>query len=692
MLQNQVWRSYCQYFPFELGFRLRSLHRAGLKSLISEIRSAPPEVYQWWARRGIPVAPHHVVGVLGDPHQGHEARSFVDLPLRLMIKGRSYIWKPGRDRYRLEKALQDVIRVLGPASGLVPIDSVEWGRGGLWQFVMGSECHLEKKGLLSHLHYRGLAHLLILAGCFGLGDLHFENIFVRPDGLRVIDAECFGGPPLRHDRNSSGLTVFLERLNESILLNFTDDEEVRAGVMSHLDEALCDISAKWDLITAITQPQEGVQSRVVWRGTDEYFKLMPFAIRDGGALLHSEYRHLVPDGVSPNREEVVRLLAKGVIPRHTLPAQMELVSLADVRAGVRVLDAAMRAREGKGQEALKFYFQTLRSIPIRQNEFVIDCGEPRLHFQGGLRGSAPLVQAMIVALAEEAADLTKMIPVEGGAIGIEVALKELIAAPARKEHRGLGLGLGGVLNHVALAVEAGLLDQRHALAAIELGLTRARASFGKPYDLLSGDTGLLLGLSRLFCITRDARLHESVRLLVRRISDYANETIRIAPTAFPFGVGHGHAGVLWALHEAEVRVGVKSEAKGRLIAILQAGFQGVGPLAEMFENDPSTTVCRGVWGVRAVLNRMGEERGLCTPPKPLARGLCHGMEAVIAATGDGRYGVGIASLPAPAAMGDLLGGVLGTRWFDCSQKISLADPLFGEPYAQMPLVMISQVA
>jgi len=209
-----------------------------------------------------------------------------------------------------------MIEQLGPGSGMLPIRGEPFLNGYLWECVKPGETPLE-------LRAKSLAHLLVFALCFGIQDLHPENLVWDGTFGRVLDGECFGTQVngLQKLRNPDQAELMLFRFGCSMLETFVaKDRELLTLIPEHLPMALQCVEDAWPRLFEIRQSLTGVPSRVILRRTSDYSKMMPYAIdANFRPLLLAEIASTAPDLCLEVPEDTVNQLARGIIPRHTLP-------------------------------------------------------------------------------------------------------------------------------------------------------------------------------------------------------------------------------------------------------------------------------------------------------------------------------------------------------------------------------------
>lgn len=273
---------------------------------------------------------------LGDPHSPSGSRAG---ELILGPGGRRFIWKPGVDRFQIEKAFNKIVELLGSESGLLPVYGFQLASGGAWKKVKF------KKKNITHRHCsdkskrpiftirvnefecterlgKAFASLLILVAAFNLPDIHSENLIWDGKSIRLLDTEFFAGPvpnsisPIKVlDRKSR----IAERVNWSDLLNSIfysyGGNRMASVIVGYLPKALNLVLSKWSELLEIRASITGRTARILFCGTREYLNRMPYAVLNRYKVLALDQflKHVPP---CFDRLAAFDDLANGCVPKH----------------------------------------------------------------------------------------------------------------------------------------------------------------------------------------------------------------------------------------------------------------------------------------------------------------------------------------------------------------------------------------
>jgi hypothetical protein len=674
--KRAVMHQHFHWFPVNLKPEIQSAHK---KTFLNWWRTGP----QAWVNSTRETV---ILGakVYGDPHPPYGLRV-----LRLHIGTNTYYWKPGDDRARIEIAVQQMIQSLGYSeqTGLAPF-TIENRWGGALTLEQSTE-EVE----LSDLHVLGLAHLILLSICFGIYDLHNENIQFSAKGIHVMDSECFGikAPSDRGNFNINGSPFEVtERLLNCWLGPIAASTETSARLLEAFPSVFERVRNAWPELLRIRKSVDRLQSRVVVRSSQEFFELLPYIHNQrfkerAKELLRFHHPDWLPDSV----ENLIQGLENGCIPKTLMPIPPMSSDSAMILEPTPLLESQLRyliQRMSSSTEAQTSWWRDLAASDLSQFQAPLEAtpsGHPpywaqRCESSAGpeIRINSPglgigLTGTLMTAYAERLSG--KSIPSINDSLlhRLENGLAAGIIQNA--SNNSLYLGLGGALAGCwSLAMNGCLARELEQALLRALDLDSARPM--NLTDLFNGEAGLVLGLARAADFLPMARIHDRARRQFSFVDDALYRLVTQAANEAQIGFAHGIAGTIWALHEAENAFAWRSKAINPAVDILQQAVELQRP-SSFAEKAPP--FCSSLEGGTAVLWRTGRANRPRTfsSDRKWVSSICCGLSGLALAWNDPSV------LPVtPQTSGSIHGylpGAAGIEYAYLAKSARLYDPIWG---------------
>jgi hypothetical protein len=609
------------------------------------------------------------------------------MAVELRRKGKRIVWKPCLNRLVPEFAFQQMVAAL-PGSGLSPVVIRPAWEGIETDFIEPRE---RKEEDLDQ-RCRGLAHLLLLIGCFGLSDLHSENILWDGQGLVVVDAETFSLVGGWHPEALSEEQTIMNRISDSIadylLVGEGQPAVVARGVLRYLDEATARLRSHWPRLEQIRKAASGGYARIIRRNTSAFTRLLPYALDPEweGAVLEELRRST--HSIREDPEATLGACKQGAFPRIE-----EIIPESGWSEPERVAQC-IRSWLGMGQEVLQLSVSGEKIEGLEQlvhTSRILVPGNPSFITTDKLGFDFPsvntvnsftgLIGVSLLQWAKQSCGVP--LDLSCRCLGEVDAALIVGARSVNSAHLGVGNGYGGLLLYAWARKEMGCaFKELEDLLRNQIFLNKDFQLLGAR-DLFTDASGLCFGAARFV-----GRLPVEGLLILglRRMEEEAADLIRFmeeGTTLDNYGVAHGIAGLALSIHATSTALGVTSQvlpALGKWIRNLLSSGESLNP-----EHD----LCRGRAGMLAVLARILPDLASDFPwpestgtlrrfGRPRGEGLCHGNAATAAAFGFWPEETELSDDPMDRLSGfGLIGGYPGAAYGRLAWKARLPNILWG---------------
>lgn len=565
---DRLFTSHLCSYKYPLPYRLQVAHKKQLEENVKAIRDETS------CQGGA-----HVVfrRVLGDPHAPFGSRVIEFSSGKIFTK---YIWKPGIDRFYIEKACQDIINILGRESGLLAIEGKRVADGGAWRKIKRASNPIKQKVASGYLTG------LVLSACFNLGDMHEENVIQGKDGIYLIDTEFFAGPASgsrkikpTSDKNRRivdrvELSCFLPELGK-LISDGIDAEYLQEQLKIIIYRA----REVWPELLGIRELVTGRHSRVIYRGSGEFDRLMPYAMSSeySGTVIKEMINNITP---MFDIDQAFKDLKAGCIPVHL----EEIPMATDTYNGAIYPDADFEkimntilfvGREKvhieKGSDINHVLFESrmvssygASYFPMSVNTYSTLLPWDHAGFCYGLGG------IVLLHAAEDRYNSPHIVKESSEVVNTHAErLREEVPS------QGINIGIGGEL---LLGWGLHKLDNlsERILKSMEERLEYIKSANGSDIDLATGSAGNLVGLVRAndFMPNRVKDIKLWAQGYVERLHDWYTQRKRLGldvKNGIPTGFAHGLAGVAFALSESK-KLGIFSPLLSAMVNDLQSYF------------------------------------------------------------------------------------------------------------------------